>query len=1008
MNIRQKTKKLGIYVLVLLVLSISVLSAPIFDSVFFEDPLPIGISQNFIAKIISNDALISVIIEIDSQNYSMNKVSSEYEFLYMPQNEGNNYFKIYAEDNLSQNTIYQNLFEVKDLTPPEIISTKPQGINNNSLQTLIVITDENSICRFSDIDEDFYDMGYVFSGEEKSHTYALTNLEDGIKDYYVRCKDSADNQNLHSIIISFEIDTTPPEILSKSPETVVNTESENLEVITSEDSECKYDTGNYTYKNMRQFFKNSGGTVHNTILTHLSSGERTYYIACKDKAENIVYSKMIFEVNLPASAEIILSSESPLKADTYEIEIITSKPLSLIPNLQYKYDDETTSHEISLTGQDSEWSGFLVVEKGEKDKIGKFYFSGKDYDGLTGSKITKGEMFVVDTIKPPAPTSIDIIIEDDDIELSFFYDGEETNKFNVYRRTSEGVEYTDYYEYCKKNPFIDENPESGKKYYYRIAAVDKAGNIGDLSSEVNIFLEEDDDYDTDAEKSTNNLLDSKFENELNSTLSEIKTLSFDIDFAISKLEKTTDRFENEIIKELKLIEKSATAKSNVGNVQKEIENIRNSDLTEEEFNKKIENINIKIGSIKEDSVIEINTLDSMEFTEDFTESDVNYAIDEIFINTNLENDLRENYTKSAYKLLDNINVFQRIIVARIKYLSDNEEIVTLVQKEISSSSEELNVISLEIIPKDFKENAKDIVFSNTPKVLKEDPIVYWNYPKFQNIKYSYYIDEKRQISDVKDSRTLILPEPSKFVPKIGVYTSEDNDDKLTGNFVFENNVSPIKIKEYIFIGFGVIIIISLMIYYFFYIKDPIEFEDSFDNNKISYDLLPNLKVGASSPWEEKGGKKSLHLQPKGRNIGFSKSKQSINEIKNKNDSELNRDVQTLLHHINYYADNLNFEKAKKEYNILYGMINSNPNTRKNTLSDVRTVFDKISIKQKLDNVQNSIDMKKYQDAVILLKDLKSKLNFLTDNGSKITPLSDYLKEYYSFYLKQLQKRVAKK
>ena len=63
-------------------------------------------------------------------------------------------------------------------------------------------------------------------------------------------------------------------------------------------------------------------------------------------------------------------------------------------------------------------------------------------------------------------------------------DEEDIDEFKIYRSTSPGVGYTDFHTETENEPFRDRGVEKGKTYYYRVTAIDKAGNEASLSKEV--------------------------------------------------------------------------------------------------------------------------------------------------------------------------------------------------------------------------------------------------------------------------------------------------------------------------------------------------------------------------------------------------------------------------------------------------------------------------------------------------------------------------------------------
>jgi hypothetical protein len=99
----------------------------------------------------------------------------------------------------------------EDTTPPVISDPKPSGVISEKSPTLSVKTNERATCKFDLQDKDYDLMSNTFNkdGTETYHTKQIGPLSDGTYIYYVRCKDSAGNKNQSSVLIKFEIKTTP-------------------------------------------------------------------------------------------------------------------------------------------------------------------------------------------------------------------------------------------------------------------------------------------------------------------------------------------------------------------------------------------------------------------------------------------------------------------------------------------------------------------------------------------------------------------------------------------------------------------------------------------------------------------------------------------------------------------------------------------------------------------------------------------------------------------------------
>ena len=131
------------------------------------------------------------------------------------------------------------------------------------------------------------------------------------------------------------VNSSAPKILSTSPSEFVTTTTTTLMVTTNEDSTCRYSTNNNTYMNNSNTFTLTGSLSHTQIITGLSQGQHTYYARCADSKGNEMNEPeaISFIVDFPPKADISLSDESPIKAGTIEVTVVTSENLDNAPTL---------------------------------------------------------------------------------------------------------------------------------------------------------------------------------------------------------------------------------------------------------------------------------------------------------------------------------------------------------------------------------------------------------------------------------------------------------------------------------------------------------------------------------------------------------------------------------------------------------------------------------------------------------------------------------------------------
>ncbi len=99
-----------------------------------------------------------------------------------------------------------------DLTSPIAFNGQPKGLQEFSTVELMVETNEAATCRGSiDVDEDYEDMNFMFSGSRLTHNYIYKDLLDnGNHTVYVRCEDKYGNVADTSYSWTFEVDVGIP------------------------------------------------------------------------------------------------------------------------------------------------------------------------------------------------------------------------------------------------------------------------------------------------------------------------------------------------------------------------------------------------------------------------------------------------------------------------------------------------------------------------------------------------------------------------------------------------------------------------------------------------------------------------------------------------------------------------------------------------------------------------------------------------------------------------------
>ncbi len=656
-------------------------------------------------------------------------------------------------------------------------------------------------------------------GSNQNFNAIITLLQDGKYLLSVNCSNIFDTS---SALVAFVVDTINPVILSKSY-LIDLYNVVTLTATTDMTSNCRYDTVDRSYDSMLMTFTNTNNLQHSTTLSGLSDGVYTYYIKCKNYNNMFTNTETVsFNILNKPTASLSLSKSSPIKAGTYNVELITSKPVISAPSLYYNFDSAASPRYVTLTGSGTSWRGYMIIDENTPNLVGTFHYSATDQNNNVGTIITRGEIFLVDTTKPVSPSSFSTDdLPDGTIKLKWYYDGEEAHRYNVYRSTNGDPEYVDYYDSSESTQYIDRDVIDGITYYYRIAAVDAADNDGLLSD---ILESTSNKRTTDIILNTidntpvvQEILDSSLAPKVDQLIAEFDSYLIDIAAVKSELDKINDPNKLKIITTLKLLDNAKVAQTTINGLMSKAKDLKNQNLKVSELDMQLNKLRMDAIKAKSSVVEDIIINEQSSYDQVTQESDVNQAISEV-VTINLSRSVLNNYSSANNLLQDNIIVNTDILIFRIKYLGkDDYDKYTLIKKVITSSQELKDISIIEIIPKSFESKASDIDFNiagqQKPVVVKEDPVLRWDVSTFNKQTIYYMINNNAELSSAKETKTLVLYKPDFKVTQT-IATKEDvESNKLTG-FISLDKVDFTKISVMqwlVFVGLG--LILGLSTYY---------------------------------------------------------------------------------------------------------------------------------------------------------------------------------------------------
>jgi hypothetical protein len=670
-------------------------------------------------------------------------------------------------------------------------------------------------------------------------------------------------------------------------EELIDFSSVLLKINTEFDSFCKYSIspGN-NYLDLESNFDLSAGKLHEKSFSNLGDGIYRYYIKCSNNS--LIEPPQLtvsLRVNSLVTGAIILSEEDPLNEGKVEVTLTTSKIVSGTPNLEYSFDS-IVYNDLPLFGSDKNWRGYLVIPKEVGESSLSFKFLANDLEGRQGNQLTSGSVFFVDTDKPGIVYDIEAIGYDGEIRLEWIYN-EDYEEFNIYKSTSPNPEYIDFFKSVDKLSYEDKLVEKGKTYYYRISAVDEAGNEGSLSEEIYAVA----------------LLNDK----VSETELSLELIGFvdGILLEIEDLKNQANEIKDDLLdsseKELDLIEKMGLNKelenliSEIGALEKEVERYKLQDLSESELNKKLDSAEVKIEIIRNSLPEKLEILKEDSIEEEITKLD----LETIILTTNSEVTKREKekILDQSFKSIQdsNLNIRSFFYDVRVSYLNGDNNEFSIVDKKISAELERgENRNFIEIISKQLISNLGEVSFVNSNNEEIGDNLV-----SFQtDIKsLTYYFNEKKSFDLMKESKLIFLE----------VEESEEKiDNSLTGYSILNSDY-----KSYFGLSLGLLFLFFIGGYLFYMRKNnPSEPElKIFERIKKGKKLIEDNKLNDSFgiynsiniEYKQLNKKSKSKVYPKIINyhnkLLIQKIKNNLELIKNKNNlnvlNEIEKDYERL-------------------------------------------------------------------------------------------------------------------
>lgn len=665
-----------------------------------------------------------------------------------------------------------------------------------------------------------------FNGQEYTNSIALTGIQPGQYTLLSILKNTSGN-TLATVNSIGQVNSSAPKVVDSSPTGVLGDSLVEIQVDTDEQATCKYGTTDTSFDNLADTFSQTNGVIHKTTLNEVAEGFHTYYVRCEDTTNHEMDSSHLiqFTVELPPTAKIELSDESPVKEGTIELKLTLSEGVSETPSLQYRLDGGSLKT-IPLEGSGENWNGYVIITGDDNNKVGEFEFSAKDANGNIGTKITSGNLFVVDTVKPPAVKDLKATVQDDaEVQLDWYYDGEEIDHFNIYRSTSSKLGFVDFYaEWNTEERYIDPDTLNEVTYYYRVTPVDKAGNEGELSEEVyatsvprranpeSAPVNEQVPSTTPKPEEVPKVLPPDLIPRVDTYLKKVEKFRLDLEAIESKFNSITQENALLVLEELGLKKRVASSLEEIGALIVELNNKKLRYATSQGLDAQLQQVDRDLQKIEVTTPKDMEIIEESEFIQSTSKEDIEKGVNELLKNSVLTDEEKKNYQKMNVKKKDQITVETKVKIIKLKYLDDSEKQKSYITKILTYAEPEPleDLVVIEFIPKNIAVSVSEIDFLTSKfEVLEEDPIVKFGFLKFnyEGEKISYTVDKGIDVNTVVNTKTVPLFSLEQLL-------QENKGNKVTGFALFNFDNLGLSGMQSLFVWLGLFFILFLGGYYF--------------------------------------------------------------------------------------------------------------------------------------------------------------------------------------------------
>ena len=253
---------------------------------------------------------------------------------------------------------------------------------------------------------------------------------------------------------------------------------------------------------------------------------------------------------------------------------------------------------------------------------------------------------------------------------------------------------------------------------------------------------------------------------------ELSQQNNDTEYLIGQIDSIASSFaqlgskEKDAVESLMILKSLESSKTELKRANRDLNNLKWRRLNETALKEETNLLITRIEGIKNSTPKSISVLGESEFVDYPPKSSVE-NVSLAFINSNnlkFSKKQKQEFIDRNQKLQSLVTITTKLKILEIEYLSGKKNTVTLVDKSIKTSENNLSdSVLYEIIPKEIASDISEAVLLFEYKIIEKDPVIEIDFQKINH--FAYYFNKKIDIKAMEAIQSVILTKDTNIKEK---------------------------------------------------------------------------------------------------------------------------------------------------------------------------------------------------------------------------------------------------